>query len=260
MRYYHVDSFTHELFKGNPAGVCILEEDWLSDEAMMNITAENRHSETAFILIKNGEYHIRWFAPLAEVFLCGHATLAAAQALFIGEKLSQDKIVFQSKRGPLTVTRNVQGLTMDFPLAQLKPLESQPLFDECFNSPPKEIYQANADILFVYDTEDQIINCGFNLSKIAEVKSEGIIITAKGSDCDFVSRCFCPQVGIDEDPVTGSAHTALAPYWKNVLNKDIFHARQLSPRGGEMTCEIKGDRILLTGEAVVYLKGEIYFS
>ena len=146
---------------------------------------------------------------------------------------------------------------MDFPLCTLGALEYQPIFDECFKNPPKEVYQANADILFVYDTVEDITDCGFDLAKIAQVPGEGIIITAKGEDCDFVSRCFCPQVGIDEDPVTGSAHTALVSYWKPILGKDTFFAKQLSPRGGEMTCEIQGDRVLLSGSAVLYMKGEI---
>lgn len=257
MHYYHIDSFTTELFKGNPAGVCILEKDWPTDQTMMNIAAENRHSETAFVLYKDGDYHIRWFAPLSEIYLCGHATLAAAYALFEGEKIPQEVIEFKSNRGPLTVSKSDLGLTMDFPLCTLGKLEYQPIFNECFAKPPKEVYQANADILFVYDSVEDISNCGFDLAKIAQVPGEGIIITAKGEDCDFVSRCFCPQVGIDEDPVTGSAHTALVSYWKPILGKDKFFAKQLSPRGGEMTCEIQGDRVLLSGPAVLYLKGEI---
>ena len=257
MHYYHIDSFTKELFKGNPAGVCILENDWPTDQTMMNIAAENRHSETAFVLYKEDKYHIRWFAPLSEIYLCGHATLAAAYALFEGEKIAQEKIEFHSNRGILTVVKNELGLTMDFPLCTLGPLAYQPIFDECFKSPPKEVYQANADILFVYDKVEDISDCGFDLAKIAQVPGEGIIITAKGEDCDFVSRCFCPQVGIDEDPVTGSAHTALVSYWKPILGKEMFFAKQLSPRGGEMTCEIQGDRVLLSGPAVLYMKGEI---
>ena len=257
MNYYHIDSFTKELFKGNPAGVCILEKEWPTDQTMMDMAAENRHSETAFVLYKEEKYHIRWFAPLSEIYLCGHATLAAAYALFEGEKVDQEKIEFHSNRGILTVVQSNLGLTMDFPLCTLGALEYQPIFDECFKNPPKEVYQANADILFVYDTVEDITDCGFDLAKIAQVPGEGIIITAKGEDCDFVSRCFCPQVGIDEDPVTGSAHTALVSYWKPILGKETFFAKQLSPRGGEMTCEIQGDRVLLSGSAVLYMKGEI---
>ena len=183
--------------------------------------------------------------------------MAAAYALFEGEKIDQEKIEFHSNRGILTVVKSELGLTMDFPLCTLGPLAYQPIFDECFKSPPKEVYQANADILFVYDKVEDISDCGFDLAKIAQVPGEGIIITAKGEDCDFVSRCFCPQVGIDEDPVTGSAHTALVSYWKPILGKEMFFAKQLSPRGGEMTCEIQGDRVLLSGPAVLYMKGEI---
>ena len=260
MRYYHIDSFSKEVFKGNPAGVCILENDWLSDQCLQNIAAENCLSETAFILKKDGQYHIRWFAPLAEVYLCGHATLAAAYAVFHFENHDSDLIIFQSNRGPLPVTRNGELLTLDFPIGTINPIHHAPAFDSCFNLPPKEVYSANADLLFVYDNEQEIRNIEFNLEKIAKISAEGIIITAAGKDCDFVSRCFAPQVGINEDPVTGSAHTVLAPYWHKKTGKSSFHAKQLSPRSGELHCVIEDDRVLISGYATLYMKGNLFLS
>lgn len=258
MRYYHIDSFSRELFKGNPAGVCILEGDWPVDEVLQNIAAENCLSETAFVLKKADGYHIRWFAPLSEIYLCGHATLAAAYAVFHFENYNQNSVIFQSNRGPLPVSREGDLLTLDFPIGTLQPIEYFPLFDLCFNVSPKEVCSANADLLFVYDNEYEIQNMEFHLEKIAQVPAEGIIITAPGKDCDFVSRCFAPQVGINEDPVTGSAHTVLAPYWQKRLGKSAFHAKQLSPRSGELHCKIVGDRVLISGYATLYMKGEIY--
>lgn len=259
MQYYHIDSFTQEVFKGNPAGVCMLNVDaWPSDSWMLSIASENRHSETAFVLKKDGEFHIRWFSPLAEVYLCGHATLAAAYALFFQENIEQKTIVFHSSRGRLIVTRNGQLLTMDFPINPPRPVAASPLFKNCFDIPPLEVYQTESDFLFVYADEDDITNIGVHLDQIAKLPSEGVIITAPSEKYDFVSRCFCPQVGIDEDPVTGSAHTILVPYWHKRLQKNTFMAKQLSERSGEIICRLQGERVLLSGYAKLYLKGQIF--
>lgn len=258
MQYYHIDSFTQEIFKGNPAGVCILKNDnWPSESWMLLVAAENRHSETAFVLKKDGKYHIRWFSPLAEIYLCGHATLAAAYALFFYENIQQKTIIFHSQRGRLIVTRNEQLLTLDFPVNQPHPVEIQPLFESCFSISPQEVYQTESDYLFVYSNENEIANIGIHLAQIAKLPSEGVIITAPSQKYDFVSRCFCPQVGIDEDPVTGSAHTILVPYWHQRLQKNTFVAKQLSERSGEIICRLQGDRVLLSGYAKLYLKGTI---
>lgn len=261
MKLYQVDAFAEKQFFGNPAAVCILDDEWPADELMQKIAEENALPETAFLLRRNGEYHIRWFAPCSEIFLCGHATLATGHVMFHHEGYAQEELVLHSNRGRLSVKKEGELLTLDFPLCELEEIDYDPLFDHCFNSKPVEVYKANADIMFVYERESDIHNLVPNLSEIAKLSPlEGVIATARGESVDFVSRVFAPQVGIDEDPVTGSAHTAFAPYWSRILKKNKLVARQLSKRGGQLVCEVAGDRVLISGRAVTYLNGEIFIN
>ncbi len=257
MKFYHVDSFTTELFKGNPAGVCLLGDAWLPETQMQQIAMENNMSETAFVRLAEGQYHIRWFTPNTEAGLCGHATLAAAHVLFNHEGYSQPVLTFQSVKGPLHVEKDGDRLVLDFPMEKLERIELNDNLD-CFDIKPLEVYKTSLDYLFVYDNEDTIVNIKPDLHKMKYVEElDGIIITAPGKEMDFVSRCFGPKIAIDEDPVTGSAHTIMTPYWQKVMGKDRFEAAQLSARSGRLSCQAVGDRVKIGGYAVTYLVGEI---
>lgn len=258
MKFYQVDSFTDQLFAGNPAGVCILEDKWLPEAVMQKIAMENNLSETAFVLLS--EMGIRWFTPVAEVDLCGHATLAAAHVLFHHEKIAAAELVFQSYRGKgtLRVTCQDQWLTLDFPQDAIQQIQFEDRLD-CFQFPPKEVWRGTGEYLLVFENENQIKEAVCQLEKAAQIDLCGFIITAKSDQegIDFVSRYFSPKYGIDEDPVTGSAHTLLVPYWKEVLKKDTFVALQVSKRGGRLLCKATGDRVKISGSAVTFLIGEI---
>jgi PhzF family phenazine biosynthesis protein len=266
MKLYQVDAFTDRLFAGNPAAVCPLEH-WLKDEEMQKIAMENNLAETAFYVRKDANafsdrisgkyvYEIRWFTPTIEVELCGHATLATAFVLFNYEGHPDDVIHFSSKSGLLKVTRENDLLILDFPSDAIMNIgENLP---SVFNIDPISFYRGKFDYMFVFENEDQIKQLIPDLSKIAHLHCRGLIVTARGSQVDFVSRFFAPQSGIDEDPVTGSAHTILIPYWAGVLNKNEFDALQLSPRGGFLKCRYKGSRVEIGGKAKLYLKGEIF--
>lgn len=257
MKFYHVDSFTSELFKGNPAGVCLLAGDWLSDALMQNIAMENNMAETAFVLSGPSGYAIRWFTPAAEVSLCGHATLAAGHVLFNHEGYDGDTVSFQSRKGAVSVLKDGDRLVLDFPMAKITKVPFTGALD-CFDKKPKEVYFGNEDYFFVYETEADIRNIAVNFEKLKQIDQEGIIITAKGDEYDFVSRYFAPKIAIDEDPVTGSAHTLTVPYWQKVLGKDHFEAAQLSKRTGFLSCTAVGDRVRIGGYAVTYLAGELF--
>lgn len=256
---YVADAFTTTLFSGNPAAIAPLEK-WLPDELMQQLAAENNLSETAFVVPKDNEYEIRWFTPGTEVNLCGHATLAAAHIYFNHLNHSENKITFHSKSGPLVVTKETDGkLTLDFP--------SNP--PEIENEIPEglleglrihsaKVFKTNFDYMVVLEDEEAIKALQPDFKLLATVKARGVICTAKGNDADFVSRCFYPQCGVDEDPVTGSAHTITIPYWANFLSKNELTAIQLSNRRGELYCQLKGNRVLISGNAVTYLKGEYY--
>lgn len=256
---YQVDVFTDKVFGGNPAAICPLSS-WLPDDIMQQIAMENNLAETAFI-VKNAEgLHIRWFTPTVEVALCGHATLAAAHIYFSELGYTGDSIAFQSKSGVLTVQKKAdRSLTLDFPADKHLPVASTPeAIKGLGNLPILELYRGSSDYMLVTDCQKTIEQLKPDFKTIAQLNSRGIVVTARGNESDFVSRCFFPQSGIDEDPVTGSAHTLLVPYWASVLNKRKLKAIQLSARRGVLLCELRDDRVLMTGTAITYLKGSIY--
>ena len=254
---YQVDAFTDQLFSGNPAAVCPLEY-WLPDELLQDIASENNLSETAFFKKKGDQFEIRWFTPVAEVELCGHATLAAAHVLFNHLHFKGDHLIFDSAySGKLEVTRINDLLTLNFPVDQIKPaLPPDHLFESLGNR-PLEIWKGKTDYLLYYPSQEDIEEINPDFGKLQKIEARGIIITAPGYDCDFVSRFFAPGVGVNEDPVTGSAHTTLVPFWAHRLNKLKFEARQLSSRGGYLECQLMGDRVLISGQACTYMTGSI---
>ena len=257
IRIYQVDAFAEKIFAGNPAAVCPLSE-WLPDDMMQNIAMENNLAETAFFVRKGDRYEIRWFTPAVEVDLCGHATLASAYVLFNHENHKEDKITFFSHRsGVLTVTSDEQLLTLDFPVDTLKQIN---ILDEHWAGigiKPKELYRGKTDLMMVFENESQIKSLKPDFRLVNRLECRGVIATAKGDHVDFVSRFFAPQSGIDEDPVTGSAHTSLTPYWSKKLGKRTLNAVQLSRRRGILTCTNNGDRVFISGQGRLYLKGEI---
>lgn len=256
IKFYQVDAFTDKLFGGNPAGVCPLD-DWLSDEVMQNIAFENNLAETAFFVSNNSDYELRWFTPLSEVDLCGHATLATAHVLFNHLDYNREKIVFHSKSGELSVSKSEDKLVLNFPKDFVKKIEPPEELIKAMGKIPLESFKGKTDYLFVYGTQKDIeeINPDFNL--IMKSKARGVIITAKGDNVDFVSRFFAPDVGVNEDPVTGSAHTTLTPYWAVKLDKNELTAMQLSKRKGKLNCRLVNDRVEIAGNAVTYLEGTI---
>jgi len=256
IKLYQIDAFASDVFKGNPAAVCVLEE-WLEDSVMQNIAEENNLSETAFVVPKGSDFEIRWFTPLTEVDLCGHATLAAAFVLFHYYGQSQ-KVHLQSKvSGVLTVEQEEDFLILDFPIDTVEAVAIPSIVYDAFNFKAKEMYKGKTDYLILFDSQKEIETLVPNFSLIAEMDARGIIVSARGEEVDFVSRFFCPQVGINEDPVTGSAHTTLIPFWSKRLGKTNLTAQQLSKRGGDLTCEYLGDRVKIKGKGICYLKGEI---
>ena len=256
MKLYQVDAFSNGLFTGNPAAVCPLSE-WLSDELMQNIAMENNLAETAFYVKENDHFRIRWFTPAVEVDLCGHATLAAAHVLFHHENFKGNEILFTSRSGILKVSKENEKLTLDFPVDEFTQVAMTDEMVSGFNISPKEIFKGKTDYLFIYESEAQVLELFPDFKLMAQLEARGIIVTAKGYKVDFVSRFFAPQSGIDEDPVTGSAHTTLTPYWSKILNKTKMTAMQVSKRKGYLECELKGNRVLISGKAVTFFEGEI---
>ncbi len=254
---YQVDAFTQTLFSGNPAAVCPLDE-WLPDEVMQKIAQENNLSETAFMVPWDKGYHLRWFTPHEEVALCGHATLATAWIIFHYLEPHRQEIHFQSLSGILTVTRADERITLNFPRLDYNSCPIPDYVVEGLNVKPVEFYRSQRYVA-VLKTEAQIKNISLNVSVLAQIDCPGIIVTARSTDpqYDFVSRYFTLKIPRIEDPVTGSAHCVLAPYWGQRLNKTRLLARQLSARGGDMVCELRGDRVWLSGYGVLYMKGEI---
>lgn len=258
---YQVDAFTDRVFAGNPAAVCPLTA-WLPDAQMQAIAAENNLAETAFFVPRPGtaaEYELRWFTPAVEVDLCGHATLATAHVLLRHLGATAQELTFHTRSGPLHVRPAADGrLTLDFPAQPPRPLAQHPegLTDGLRATPLRIL--AGPDLIAVFDTEAEVRALHPNQLHLAKVEYRGVIATAPGSGgVDFVSRWFGPRVGVPEDPVTGSAHTQLVPYWAQQLGKTTFYARQVSARGGELWCELQGERVLISGHAVTYLRGEI---
>ncbi len=255
---YQVDAFAKEVFKGNPAAVCPLTE-WLPEETMQRIALENNLAETAFFVKKGDVYEIRWFTPLSEIDLCGHATLASGYVLFEILKTEDGFVRFRShKSGELTVEKQGDRLILDFPSRPVAPADAPDGLAEALGGKaPKQVFKAR-DYFLVYESEQEVLSITPNFSKLLEIGAHGYIVTAKGDSADFVSRFFAPEVGVPEDPVTGSAHCNLIPYWAERLGKTELFARQVSARGGELFCELKGDRVKIGGNAALYLKGEIY--
>lgn len=258
IKRYQVDAFADKLFTGNPAVVCPLEH-WLPDAVMQNIAMENNLSETAFFVNEKDGWRIRWFTPTVEVDLCGHATLATAFVMFEHERVLGNSISFQSRSGVLVVTKEEDKLTLDFPADTIKKIQATPAL-QCFDEPVVEIYQGKTDYLFIFESEEQVKNCRPDFARIAKIGGRGAIITAKGNEVDFVSRFFGPQAGVDEDPVTGSAHTTLTPYWGSQLHKTEFRAAQLSKRGGKLFCKLEGNRVKISGTAKLFSIGKIFLD
>jgi PhzF family phenazine biosynthesis protein len=262
---YQVDAFTNEVFGGNPAAVMPLDQ-WLPDDLMLSLATENNLSETAFFvrLPEDGDadFHIRWFTPSTEVHLCGHATLASAWVIFNKQGWDKAKIRFHSKSGALSVRQAEDGwLVLDFPNL---PYEQQPtpaLIREALESAPDTAFFVPNDTncMVVLEDEEAVRTAQPDLRKLKQLGNQGLIITAPGTDCDFVSRYFAPGAGIDEDPVTGSIHSVLVPYWSEQLGKTQLDARQISARGGVLRCELKGDRVDIAGQAAFFMEGAIHF-
>lgn len=255
---YQADAFTDALFGGNPAAVCPLQE-WLPDELLQQIAVENNLSETAYLLKEGNDYHIRWFTPGTEVKLCGHATLASAHIIFTILGHEGDTIIFHSKSGPLKVSKLSNGkLRLDFPANAPEPATEIPAgIFEGLGIASVPVFKTSFDYMVVLPSQKAVEDLQPDFKKLAQTPCRGVIATAAGDAADFVSRCFYPQSGIDEDPVTGSAHTIMVPYWAKQLNKTNMKAIQLSKRRGHLDCELAGDRVLMSGNAVTYLRGEI---
>ena len=253
---YQVDAFTQRSFAGNPAAVCLLSQ-WLADDVLAAIAAENNLSETAFVIPDGDGWQLRWFTPTAEVDLCGHATLATAFVLFHRDP-SQTQLRFATREaGELRVERRGDTLVMNFPSRPPKPIEMpEGLVAALGGVTPQAVVRASKTMA-VFATEAEVLSIAPDFGFIATMEGDGLIITAPGDEVDFVSRYFAPHVGIDEDPVTGSAHCTLTPYWAQRLGRDSLRARQVSARGGDLQCTLKGDRVELAGQAVLYLEGTI---
>lgn len=253
---FQADAFASGLFKGNPAAVVPLTE-WLTDETLQQIAMENNLSETAFFIPEGDHFHIRWFTPKAEVKLCGHATLATAHILYNELNFEGESISFNSKSGILTVSKTEDKLQLDFPADFVFLVEMNPEFAKALGAQPIAAFRGRTDYLLLFESEEIIRNMKPNFHLLKQTDARGIIVTSKGNEVDFVSRFFAPRVGIDEDPVTGSAHTSLIPFWSWRLGKKEMTALQLSERGGQLWCTLAGDRVLIAGKAVTYLRGEI---
>lgn len=254
---YQVDAFTDTLFSGNPAAVCPLDE-WPDDQTLQAIAAENNLSETAFFLGNDGIYQLRWFTPGTEVRLCGHATLASAHVLFneLGEQ--SDQVAFHTLSGELIVTREQNSYCMNFPAREnIESTAPEGIFN-ALGIAPCPVYRNEEDYLLLLEDEDQVRSVNPDFASLLAVEARGIIITSEGKNCDFASRFFAPAVGVNEDPVTGSAHCALTPFWSQRLGKtEKLHARQIGKRGGELFCSLSGDRVLFEGRAITFLEGKI---
>lgn len=255
IRIFQIDAFTGKLFAGNPAAVCPLDS-WMDDKILQAIAAENNLSETAYLVHQGTGYQIRWFTPTTEVDLCGHATLASAFVLCNFIEPSRRKVTFLSKSGPLTVTREGELFSLDFPAREPVPCKAPDILPQALRRTPKEVL-ASRDYLAVYDSEEEVRSLEPDMELLKDLDHFAVIVTAPGRDSDFVSRFFAPAHGIPEDPVTGAAHCTLIPYWSKRLGKQKLHAFQVSLRGGELFCQDRGDRVLISGRAVKYLEGII---
>jgi PhzF family phenazine biosynthesis protein len=259
LKMYVVNAFAESTFGGNPAAVVVLDK-WLDDELLQQIAGQNNLAETAFIVPGENDFSIRWLTPTVEVKLCGHATLAAAHVYFHHLHYTKDRITFHSKSGPLHVNRRKDGnLTLDFPADKLVEVESAGELERALKIKPVAVFKSSFDYMVVARDQAEIEGLAPDFSFLNKLPSRGTIVTAKGDRADFVSRCFFPQSGIDEDPVTGSAHTAMVPYWAGKLNKTKMTAIQLSKRKGYLDCEFARERVLMSGAAITWLEGEVFF-
>ena len=255
IKLFQVDAFATHVFEGNPAAVCPLDR-WLNDGLLQSIAEENNLSETAFFVPSAKGFELRWFTPVCEVDLCGHATLAAAHIIFEELGYAKSSITFETRSGDLFVERNGVSLKMDFPACQATSCKASELLTIGLGRSPVEVLAA-ADYLAVFESEEIVRAIRPDHALLAQLDLRGVIITSPGDEVDFVSRFFAPKFGIPEDPVAGSAHCTLAPYWANKFGKPLMNARQISKRGGNLTCEIKADRVVLSGQAVTFMKAEI---
>lgn len=252
---WQVDAFSARRFGGNPAAIVPLER-WLPDETLLAIAAENNLSETAYLVREGSEYQIRWLTPTEEVPLCGHATLASAWVVFHRLEPDRQRVVFRSKSGELPVWREGEQLVLDFPVGELEPAADQGALSAALGAAPSALY-SGFQWLALFESEAVVRALAPDMRALIATGIHGVIATAPGTDCDFVSRFFAPLAGVPEDPVTGSAHTRLAPFWADKLGKTSLHARQVSARGGELWCTLAGNRVRIAGHAALYLEGSI---
>lgn len=256
MKQYTVDTFTDKVFSGNPAAVCIMQE-WLSDEVMLNIAAENNLSETAFAVKEDEKYHLRWFTPGGEIDLCGHATLAAAFVLMSFYESEKKQIIFSTLSGNLTVKKNDNMFEMDFPMYKLTEVPVTNIMTEAIGIEPIKAYKAR-DLLCVLPSEEDVINHTPDMEKASLLDGLLLHTTAAGKNSDCISRSFAPKLNVSEDPVCGSGHCHIIPYWASKLNKKELIANQASKRGGTLYCSVNGGRVILGGKAVLFGKSEIF--
>lgn len=255
MKQYILDTFTERIFHGNQAAVCVLDY-WLSDEMMMNITKENNFSETAFTVKNADGYDLRWFTPGGEIDLCGHATLAASYVLFKFYETDNDKLIFHTTSGDLFVSRQNDLIAMNFPAYHCRETAVISAMTDVFGIAPIKAY-IYRDLLLVYENEEIVRSLKPDFEKMVHLEGQGVGVTAPGKEYDCVSRFFAPKLKVNEDPVTGSAHCMIAPYWVNRLGKSTINAYQASERGGELICEMKGDRVVISGKTVLYSVSEL---
>lgn len=262
LKIYQVDAFTNQVFGGNPAAV-IPMQNWLPDSVMQTIAAENNLSETAFFIPTEGEadFHLRWMTPSIEVNLCGHATLATAHTLWQHLDFKKNVVTFDSRSGILKVSRTKTGYTLDFPVDILRGVTDEnelEIIRNVLKIKPLEVFRGKDDYMAILPSQADIENLDPDFLPLRHLDARGLIATAKGDNVDFVSRCFFPEAGIEEDPVTGSAHTTMVAYWSPKLNKTELAAKQLSKRQGELNCILAGNRVLISGSAVTFMVGEIF--
>ena len=258
LKIYHVNAFSSGAFTGNPAAVIPLDF-WLSDNIMQKLAAQNNLSETAFFVKTTEGYHIRWFTPTTEVNLCGHATLASAFVIFDILNYQGDSLVFDSKSGSLFVSKNNGNIYLNFPAVLLEEVQELEGIEVAMGELPSKIYKADDDYLLLFENEEIVANLSPNFSLLSKIDARGIIVTSKSTKYDFVNRFFGPKVGVNEDPVTGSAFTKLIPYWANIFQKNSLCACQVSERGGEVDCQLLDERVIIGGKANLYLQGDITF-
>lgn len=258
LKIYHVNAFSANPFSGNPAAVIPLDF-WLSDAIMQQIAAQNNLSETAFFVKTSEGFHIRWFTPNVEVNLCGHATLASAYVIFEILGFQGETLVFESKSGQLSVSRTNEDFYLNFPAVISEEVKSLEGLEQAMNATPVQIFRAGDDVLIIFENETQVSSLNPDFGLLSKIDARGIIASSRSDKYDFICRFFGPKVGVNEDPVTGSAFTKLIPYWSTVLGKVEMNACQISKRRGDVSCELLDGRVLIGGKANLYLQGEISF-